>query len=93
MSVTVERGYTDKAFSVPRSREAPSRSLLKAITWRLTGTVDTFVIGFLVTGRVTIAGSHRCDGITDKIGADTTGTKSLVADTLGAAMSGTRPRT
>ena len=67
MSVTVERGYTDKAFSVPRSREAPSRSLLKAITWRLTGTVDTFVIGFLVTGRVTIAGSIAATELLTKL--------------------------
>jgi uncharacterized membrane protein len=67
MSVTVERGYTDKAFSVPRSREAPSRSFLKAITWRLTGTIDTFAIGFLVTGRVTIAGSIAATELLTKL--------------------------
>jgi uncharacterized membrane protein len=67
MSVTVEHGYMDKAISLPRSREAPSRSFLKAITWRLTGTVDTFVIGFLVTGRVTIAGSIAATELLTKL--------------------------
>jgi hypothetical protein len=32
---------------------------------------------------------HRCDGITDKIGAVLRAREGLVADTLGAAMSGT----
>jgi uncharacterized membrane protein len=38
-------------------REAHSRSLVKAISWRTTGTIDTFVISFIITGRFTIAGS------------------------------------
>jgi len=31
------------------------RSLAKAISWRVTGTVDTIVISFLVTGQVKLA--------------------------------------
>jgi uncharacterized membrane protein len=38
-------------------REAHARSLVKAITWRTTGTIDTFVISFIITGRFAIAGS------------------------------------
>jgi uncharacterized membrane protein len=38
-------------------REAHSRSLVKAISWRTTGTIDTFVISFLITGRFSVAGS------------------------------------
>jgi uncharacterized membrane protein len=38
-------------------REAHSRSLAKAVSWRLTGTIDTFVISFIITGRVSLAGS------------------------------------
>jgi uncharacterized membrane protein len=38
-------------------REAHSRSLVKAISWRTTGTIDTFIISFIITGRFTIAGS------------------------------------
>ena len=36
---------------------ACSRSLFKAVSWRITGSIDTFVIGFYNTGRLTIAGS------------------------------------
>ena len=38
-------------------REARSRSLLKAMSWRLTGTLDTFIISWIIAGKVTIAGS------------------------------------
>jgi uncharacterized membrane protein len=31
------------------------RSLLKAISWRATGTLDTIVISFLVTGKIEMA--------------------------------------
>jgi uncharacterized membrane protein len=38
-------------------REAHSRSMVKAISWRVTGTIDTFIISFIITGRFMIAGS------------------------------------
>lgn len=38
-------------------REAHSRSLAKAISWRITGTIDTFVISFIITGHFLIASS------------------------------------
>jgi uncharacterized membrane protein len=28
------------------------RSLIKAVSWRLTGSVDTLIISFLITGRI-----------------------------------------
>ena len=37
--------------------EAHRRSITKAVTWRMMASIDTFVISFLVTGRVGIAGS------------------------------------
>jgi uncharacterized membrane protein len=37
--------------------EAHHRSLVKAITWRITGSIDTFLITFIVTGRLVLAGS------------------------------------
>jgi uncharacterized membrane protein len=42
---------------MPSGREAHSRSLFKAVSWRITGSIDTFVISFFITGRLTIAGS------------------------------------
>jgi uncharacterized membrane protein len=52
------------SMSIP---DAHSRSLLKAISWRLTGTLDTFVIGFIVTGKVSIAGSIAATELFSKI--------------------------
>ncbi|HEY3932844.1 MAG TPA: DUF2061 domain-containing protein [Verrucomicrobiae bacterium] len=31
------------------------RSLVKAVSWRLTGSLDTLIISFLVTGKLTYA--------------------------------------
>jgi uncharacterized membrane protein len=38
-----------------RAPEAHSRSILKAISWRILGSIDTFVISFFVTGKLTFA--------------------------------------
>lgn len=35
--------------------EKPYRSLVKAISWRVTGTVDTMILSFIVTGQFTMA--------------------------------------
>jgi len=37
--------------------EAHHRSLAKAISWRATGSIDTFVISFIITGKFALAGS------------------------------------
>jgi uncharacterized membrane protein len=42
---------------IPESHEAATRSLAKAVSWRITGTIDTFVISFIVTGKFAVAGS------------------------------------
>jgi hypothetical protein len=40
-----------------RGAETHVRSVFKAISWRTLGTMDTFAIGWFMTGRVEIAGS------------------------------------
>lgn len=35
--------------------EQKRRSLLKAITWRITGTVDTFFLAWIITGKPGLA--------------------------------------
>ena len=40
-----------------RGAETHTRSVLKAISWRTLGTMDTFAISLIMTGRVAIAGS------------------------------------
>jgi uncharacterized membrane protein len=37
--------------------ETHARSVLKAVSWRTLGTLDTFAISWLLTGRAEIAGS------------------------------------
>jgi uncharacterized membrane protein len=40
-----------------RGAETHARSVLKAISWRTMGTLDTFAISWFMTGKVVIAGS------------------------------------
>jgi uncharacterized membrane protein len=40
-----------------RGAETHTRSVLKAISWRTMGTLDTFAISWFLTGKVQIAGS------------------------------------
>ena len=44
------------------------RSLLKAISWRATGTVDTIIISYLVTGKVKLAFSIGFIELFTKVG-------------------------
>src|SRR5689334_7119797 len=48
--------------------ETHSRSVLKAISWRTLGTLDTFAISWFMTGRVEIAGSIAATEVVTKIG-------------------------
>jgi uncharacterized membrane protein len=44
------------------------RSLLKAVSWRATGTLDTILVSFLLTGRIRLACSIGCVEFFTKIG-------------------------
>ena len=39
-----------------RVPEAHSRSLVKAVSWRIVGSLDTFIISWVVTGKLRYAG-------------------------------------
>ena len=45
----------------------PIRSLVKAITWRLAGTLDTFVISWIITGELLIASGIAATEIVSKV--------------------------
>jgi uncharacterized membrane protein len=49
------------------SQDSHIRSVAKAISWRATGTVDTFVLSFLITGSVKFAGSTAATEVITKI--------------------------
>jgi len=58
------------AGSCPQSsgrKEAHRRSLAKAVSWRATGSIDTFILSFLITGSVKIAGSISAVELITKI--------------------------
>jgi len=48
-------------------KDAHARSVAKAITWRLTGSIDTFVLSLLITGNVKVAGSISLAEVVTKI--------------------------
>lgn len=45
----------DKDFKSDKQSEKPIRSIVKSISWRIVGTVDTILISWIITGKVTTA--------------------------------------
>lgn len=43
---------TDESFSKSTSSETPVRSVVKAVSWRLIGTIDTLVVSWFVVDNV-----------------------------------------
>jgi uncharacterized membrane protein len=35
--------------------DKPVKSALKAVTWRIVGTIDTMIISYIITGKITVA--------------------------------------
>lgn len=48
-------------------RESHSRSFAKAISWRVTGSIDTFVLSWLITGSAKFAGTIASTEVITKI--------------------------
>lgn len=42
-------------FKEDKISEKPIRSILKAISWRIVGTIDTMLISYFITGKITMA--------------------------------------
>jgi uncharacterized membrane protein len=53
--------------SLFRGREGHGRSFVKAVSWRMVGTIDTFIISFFITGKVSLAGSIAAVEVVTKI--------------------------
>lgn len=47
--------------------DSSGRSLAKAISWRITGTIDTFIISWIITGQLLLAGGIAVTEIITKI--------------------------
>ena len=50
-----------------RGKETHPRSLLKAVSWRTLGSIDTFILGFIFTSSVKAAGSIAGTEVITKI--------------------------
>ncbi len=53
--------------ATPLSKDAHRRSFAKAVSWRITGSIDTFILSWIVTGSVHIAGTISVIEIFTKI--------------------------
>ncbi len=49
------------------SRDANYRSLAKAVSWRITGSIDTFILSWLITGNIVVAGTISAVEVFTKI--------------------------
>ncbi|MFK8060301.1 MAG: DUF2061 domain-containing protein [Polaribacter sp.] len=46
-----------KGFEEIRGLEKPLRSVIKALSWRLIGTIDTLIVSYVLTGEIALATS------------------------------------
>jgi len=44
-----------KESDIVKNSEKPLRSIIKSISWRIVGTIDTIIISWVITGKVTLA--------------------------------------
>ena len=51
------RAETAVATDAKKMREKPAKSLLKSISWRVVGTIDTIIISYIITGEIAMAAS------------------------------------
>jgi len=57
----------EKAIALVNGHESHLRSFLKAVSWRTTGTIDTFVLSFIITGSIKFAGTIAGTEVATKI--------------------------
>ena len=56
-----------ESFEESKASEKPIRSIVKAISWRIIGTIDTMVIAWIITGELTMAISIGCIEVVTKM--------------------------
>jgi uncharacterized membrane protein len=50
-----------------QGRERHARSFAKAVSWRIAASIDTFIISFFVTGKISIASTIAAVEVVTKI--------------------------
>jgi len=49
------RSFSKKGKKVSENSEKPLRSVVKTISWRIVGTLDTILISWIITGHIALA--------------------------------------
>jgi len=52
---TDEKSSSKGVYRMSDRADKPVKSALKAISWRIVGTLDTIIISYFITGKVTVA--------------------------------------
>ncbi len=55
--VIFSRKTQSRGFEEDKVSEKPLRSVAKALSWRLIGTIDTLVVSYVLTGQIKLAAS------------------------------------
>jgi uncharacterized membrane protein len=55
ISMPEEKIASKGVIKVSDRADKPVKSALKAISWRIVGTIDTMIISYFITGKVTVA--------------------------------------
>jgi len=50
-----DRSSMNGVLNVSDLADRPIKSILKSISWRVVGTIDTMIISYFITGKVTVA--------------------------------------
>ena len=53
--LTSNKTNPEESFGVVKNSEKASRSIVKAISWRIVGTIDTILISWFITGKIALA--------------------------------------
>lgn len=53
----LDKKATKKKFKEDKKSDKPIRSVAKAISWRVIGTLDTLLVSYILTGKVALAAS------------------------------------
>ena len=51
----IDKGVSESKYESDRKSERPVRSIVKSISWRIVGTLDTILISWFVTGTLRLA--------------------------------------
>lgn len=55
--LVLDNNKTKTKYASDKKSERPIRSVAKAVSWRIIGTLDTLLISYLLTGEVVLAAS------------------------------------